>query len=150
NVPANNGSSLFAGHAATAYDGFADIAFIAIASSNGQFGGIRAANGSFFATRGFTGIYAPGVAFTGPVFVGDINASDTATPVLMIGSSPDTRITGGDLLQNNARAVQVSGLTQLKLTAGINSHGVDQAAKQNAGRLEQNGANVTTSVVLNP
>jgi hypothetical protein len=132
------------------YDGFADIAFVAISSANGKFGGLRTANASYFATKGYTGVYAPGVEFTGPVFVGDINASDAATPVLMIGSSPDTRITGGDLLQSNGRPVQVSGLTQLKFAAGASSHNVPQAAKQNAARLEQNGLDVTGQVVVNP
>jgi hypothetical protein len=132
------------------YDGFADIAFVAISSANGKFGGLRTANGNYFATKGYTGVYALGVEFTGPVFVGDISAADNATPVLMIGSGADTRITGGDLLQSNSRAVQVSGLTQLKFAAGTNSHNVPQAAKQNAARLEQNGLDVTAQVVVNP
>ena len=41
NDPAKNGSSLFVGHEGTNYDGIADIAFIAIASGNGKFGGLR-------------------------------------------------------------------------------------------------------------
>jgi hypothetical protein len=151
NVPANNGSALFAGHASTQYDGLADVALIAISSINGQFGGIRSANGSFFATKGLTGVYAPGVQFTGPMFIGDLNAVDPgATPVLQIGGSPDTRITGGDLVQTNGKAVQVSGLTQLKMTAGGDSHGNALAAKTNQAQLEQNGVNVTTQVVVNP
>jgi hypothetical protein len=132
------------------YDGFADIAFVAIASANGKFGGLRTANASYFATQGYTGVYAPGVEFTGPVFVGDINAADNATPVLIIGAGADTRITGGDLQQANNRAVQVSGLAQLKFAAGSNSHGVGQMAKNNAARLEQNGVDVTAQIVVNP
>ena len=150
NNPANNGSSLFSGHASTTYDGFADLAFIAISSTNGKFGGLRTANSSYYATKGYTGIYAPGVAFQGPVFVGDINASDAATPVIMIGSSPDTRITGGDLLQSNGQVVMVSGLTQLKFTPGSDSHGQTVTAKTNKAVLQQNGVDVTTQIVVNP
>ncbi len=132
------------------YDGVADIAFIAITSTDGKFGGLRAANASMFAAKGYTGVYAPGVQFTGPTFVGDINAGGEATPVLILGSSTDVRITGGDLLQNNNRAVQVSGITQLKFTAGSNSHGTTFPAQANQARLEQNGVDVTSQIVVNP
>ncbi len=150
NVPANNGSTLFQGHATTTYDGVADLAFVAISSTNGKFGGLRTANASYFATKGFTGVYAPNVQFTGPVFVGDINASSAATPVLVIGSSSDTRITGGDLLQANSQPVQVAGLTQLKFTAGTDSGGNLLAAKNNQAVLKQNGTDVTATIVVNP
>jgi hypothetical protein len=140
------------------YDGLADIAFVAISSSNGKFGGLRTANATYYATKGYTGIYAPGVAFQGPVFVGDVSAFDDATPVLVLGSASDVRITGGDLAQANARAVQVSGITQLKMSDGSTSHYVDVAttptqllkAKANQARLEQNGLDVTNQIVLNP
>lgn len=151
NNPANNGSSLFTGHAGTAYDGVADIAFIAISSANGKFGGLRASDASCFATKGLTGIYAPGVAFSGPVYLSDINAdaAGTATPVFIIGSSSDTRITGGDLLQGNGQPVKVAGLTQLKFTAGVTSNNVTLPAKTNRAVLQQNGVDVTTQVVVN-
>lgn len=132
------------------YDGFADIAYIAITSTDGKFGGLRAANASCFATKGFTGLYAPNIEFTGPVFLNDVNASDTATPILVIGSGADVRITGGDLLQANAKAVQVSGVTQLKFTAGSTSHGTLFSAQTNRARLEKDGADVTTQIVVNP
>lgn len=150
NVPANNGSSLFVGHSTTLYDGVADIAYIAISSLDGKFGGLRASNASCAAAKGQTGIYAPGVEFTGPVFVSDIDASGTATPVFVIGSSSDTRITGGDLLQTNGQPVKVAGLTQLKFTAGGNSHGVAIDARVNRGVLKQNGVDVTAQIVVNP
>lgn len=118
--------------------------------TDGQFGGLRAANASFFATKGFTGVYAPNVQFNGPVFVNDINASGDATPVFTIGSGSDVRITGGDLLQANSRAVQVSGITQLRFTAGSSSHGTLFSAKNNRARLEQNGTDVTAQIVVNP
>jgi hypothetical protein len=133
-----------------AYDGFADVAFVAIASGNGKFGGLRTANTSYFATRGYTGIYAPGVEFTGPVFVGEITASDTATPMLILGSAADVRVTGGDLLQANGRAVQVSGITQLKFAPGSTSHGNLLPAQANQARLEQDGVDVTAQIVVNP
>lgn len=139
------------------YDGIADISFIAIQSSNGKFGGLRTANASFWNTQGLTGVYAPGVEFTGPVYVHDINAQTNATPVFVIGSSThNTWITGGDLEQANGKAVQVGGLTQLHMKDGSTSHyRVDapvtaeyRVAKTNLGRLEQNGADVTTQIIV--
>ena len=150
NLPANNGSALFVGHASTSYDGVADLAFVAITSTNGKFGGLRSANASYFGTKGLTGVYAPGIEFTGPVFIGDIRASDDATPVLKIASGSDVRITGGDLAQDNDRAVQVSGLTQLLFAPGSNSHGALFSAQSNRARLDQNGTDVTSQVVVNP
>lgn len=150
NNPANNGSGLFVGHTATTYDGFADLAFVAIQSANGKFGGVRTANASYFAAKGYTGIYAPGVEFTGPVFVHDINASDTATPVMLLGSAGDARVTGGTLKQDNSRAVQIKGVTQLKFTDGASSHGTLFTAQANQAVLESDGVNVTTQVAVNP
>ncbi len=133
------------------YDGTADIAFVAISSSNGKFGGLRTANASYWTTKGFTGVYAPNVQFNGPVYVGDIGAQENATPLLMIGSATGvTQINGGDLLQANGRAVQVSGLTQLTFVAGSSSHGATYDAQTNRARLEQNGTDVTSQTVVNP
>lgn len=132
------------------YDGLADVAYIAILSETGQFGGIRAANASFFATKGLTGIYAPDVRLNGPVFVGNINASDTAIPVLLLGSAADTRITGGDLLQTNAQPVKVSGIAQLKFVPGVTSHGASLPAQANRARLLRDGIDVTAQIVVPP
>jgi len=150
NNPANNGSPLFQGHAATAYDGVADIADIAILSTDGKFGGIRTANTGYLAAQGYTGIYAPAVQFLGPVYIGDITASDTATPVILLGSAATTQINGGNLLQSNNAPVQVSGLTQLKFVAGIDSTGRTLPAQANQARLVQNGTDVTAQIVVNP
>ncbi|HWA84990.1 MAG TPA: immunoglobulin domain-containing protein [Opitutus sp.] len=155
NNPATNGSPLFAGHDATHYDGFADLAFVAITSTNGKFGGLRASNAHFSAVNGITGVYAPGVAFAGPVYIGDIDAGSVsatvyATPAIIIGSTADARITGGDLRQTNGKAVQVHGLTQLKFTAGSDAAGTLFPAQNNQGVLEDNGVNVTSQVVVNP
>jgi len=132
------------------YDGFADLAYIAIVSTDGKFAGLRAANVSLFATGGMTGVHAPGIQFSGPVFIHDINASADASPVFEIGAGGDVRVTGGNLLQANGRAVTVSGITQLRFTAGSTSHGTLLAAQANQGKLEQNGVNVTTQIVVNP
>lgn len=129
------------------YDGVADVAYIAITSTNGKFGAVRTANASYFSTMGFTGLYAPGVQFSGPIFIGEINGFDGATPVLVTGGAVDVRITGGDLMQPNARAVQVDGLTRLQMTAGTTSHGVFQPAQPIRGRLERNGVDVTAQLV---
>ncbi|MEY4938541.1 MAG: hypothetical protein RIQ93_276 [Verrucomicrobiota bacterium] len=130
------------------YDGIADLAYLAIASPTGKFGGVRAANARFFATSGVTGIYAPGVQFLGPVFVHDINASDTASPSLLLGSATDVRITGGDLRQSNAAPVRVSGLTQLRFAAGATSHGVALPMQTNQARLEQDSVEVAARIVV--
>jgi len=150
NDPTKNGSSLFAGHDTTHYDGFADIAYIAIASTNGKFGGLRASNAHFFASNGLTGVYAPGVAFEGPVFVSNIEAFDAASPVLILGSASDTRVTGGDMFQDNGQAVQVNGVTQLKFTAGSDSAGTIFPAQNNRGVFKQNGTDVTAQIVVQP
>lgn len=133
NDPAKNGSPLF--KSTVTYDGFADLASISILSANGKFGGLRTSNANYYATSGLTGVYAPGVMFTGPVFVGDINAADAAEPVLRVGSATDVRITGGDLAQLNQRAVSVSGFARLRFSAGQNSHGVLLAPQTNLATL---------------
>ncbi|MEO5957515.1 MAG: immunoglobulin domain-containing protein [Opitutaceae bacterium] len=132
------------------YDGVADIAFIAISSANGKFGGLRTSNAGYYATKGLVGIYAPNVEFAGPVFVGDISAFDQATPVFVLGKGSDVRVTGGSLTQSNARAVQVSGITQLRFVDGSTSHGTILRAQVNRARLEQNGTDVTSQIVVNP
>jgi len=136
---------------AVTYDGRADLAFIAIMSANGKFGGVRTSNGSYYATQGVTGIYAPGVQFTGPVYAGEINASDTATPMFVLGSATNnTWITGGDLFQANGQAVIVSGVTQLKFVDGTTSHGVTLPAQATRAIVLQDGTDVTSQLVVAP
>src|SRR5690606_25271151 len=73
-----------------AYDGFADVAFLAIQSEDGNFGGIRTGNTVYWHDRGWTGIHAPDVRIVGPMFIGDLNAQGTATPVLRVAEAADT------------------------------------------------------------
>lgn len=150
NQPMNNRNPIFSGHGSTSYDGVADIAFIAIVSSDGKFGSVRTANANYFASQGFTGIYAPRVAFQGPVYIGDISAFDDATSVIQVGSASDVRITGGDLLQDNGAAVEVSGIAQLKFTSGSDSHGRTLPAQANKAKLISAGVDVTAEIVANP
>ncbi|MEX2045455.1 MAG: serine hydrolase, partial [Opitutus sp.] len=129
------------------YDGIADLGFIAISSRNGRFGAVRTANVSYFGTKGLTGVYAPGVQFTGPVYVHDIRASDAANPVLAIESCEDVRVTGGNLAQANGRSVQLDGIVQIQFTAGCDSHGNFWAPKLNRAVLECDGTDVTSKVI---
>jgi hypothetical protein len=57
------------------------------------------------------------------------------------------RITGGNLKQDNNRAVQVSGFTSLLFANGTDSHGNLLSAQANQGRLEENGVDVTAQRV---
>ncbi|HVU25758.1 MAG TPA: hypothetical protein VHE13_16630 [Opitutus sp.] len=151
NDPAHNGSSLFTGHGDTTYDGIADIAFIAIASADGRFGGVRTAGASYFAHHGLTGIYAPGVTFIGPVYLGNIAAFDDAVPAIRLGRAlGNTWITGGDLAQPNGSAVQVSGLAHLAFKAGTDSAGRLLPAQANHAVLTQHGVDVTSLTVVDP
>lgn len=113
------------------YDGMADVAFLAISSTNGRFGSLRAGNVQFYGHRGLTGLYAPGVVFTGPVYVGNIDAFDTATPVLVLDGAADLRITGGDLHQTNGQPVRIGQLLPRNFTAGTTSHGDPLPAQPN-------------------
>jgi uncharacterized protein (DUF1800 family) len=132
--------------AGMSYDGLADVARVAILSTDGKFGGIRTANTSYFASQGLTGIYAPGVAVSGPVYLGDIDAFATATPAIVLGSTSDARVTGGNLQQTNSQPVTVSGLTVLNFVAGTKSNGVTLTAQTVQGQLTQNGVNVTSQI----
>lgn len=127
------------------YDGVADLSRISIAAQ--EFGGIRASNVSFTDVSGLTGVFAPEVAVQGPVFVGQIAASAEAQPVLVVGSATDVRMTGGDMLQANGRAVRVNGFGELLSSDGTTSHGELLPAQNIVARLERNGADVTTTLL---
>ncbi|MBA3849957.1 MAG: hypothetical protein C0502_08165 [Opitutus sp.] len=147
NNPANNGNPIF--KAGTSYDGIADLGVLAIASPTNRFGGILSANTHYWRDRGSTGIYAPDVILAdGRAFFQDLSARDTAKPILILGSASDVRVTGGDLRQDNNQAVEVHGFTQLRFTAGTDSHGNSLPAQTNQGRLvNRAGADVTAQLV---
>jgi hypothetical protein len=133
------------------YDGFADVACIAIRSANGKFGGLRAANAHCFGTRGAVGLVAPGVQFTGPCYLGNVSAHDSATAALQVGACDDFRVAGGDMAQPNARAVQVLGVTRLQFVAGTDAHGRLLPAVANQARyVDENGVDVTARIVAGP
>lgn len=136
--------------AGTTYDGVADLAFIAISSSNAKFGSLFAGNARFSAANGSTGLFAPGVLFTGSIKINDLDASAASTPFLVVGFASDVQILGGDLLQTNARPVQTRGLPTLTFAAGVNSHGVALPALTNQGQLVQFGSPATPVIVDNP
>ena len=119
-------------------------------AANGRFGGIRAGNASFSGTRGVIGLYAPNVAFSGPVLVGDISAADEGWPMLVTQAATNVAITGGDLLQANGRPVEVSGVSQMHFLAGTTSYGGKLPATAIRGRLAQNGVDVTAAVAVSP
>src|SRR5690606_5569998 len=85
------------------YDGRADVALISISSKTGKFGGLYTGNASYLDSRGITGVYAPDVAFAGPVVIGNISGADSAQAVLLLGSAADVRVSGGNLRQLNSR-----------------------------------------------
>ncbi len=130
----------------TTYDGWADIALVTIATTDGHFGGVRTANANYFRAQGMAGLYAPGVQFSGPVLVGDIDGTSSANAFLVVGSVADARITGGDLFQDNGDGVEVSGIAHLQFTAGTSSQGAVIPAQPNRGQLMTNGVNVTAQV----
>jgi len=146
NRPANNGNPIF--QAATAYDGIADLGLVAIISPGNAFGGVLTANTGYWQQKGYTGIYAPGVNIAdGRVYLHDLTAFGEATPVIWVGTASNVRVTGGNLQQDNNRAVQVSGFTSILFADGTDSHGNLLRAQNNQGRLEENGVDVTAQRV---
>jgi hypothetical protein len=146
NLPANNGNPIF--KAGTTYDGVADLGLLAITSASKTFGGVLTANTSYWQDRGYTGIYAPGVFIAdGRVYLHDLTAFGTAIPVIQVGGASNVRVTGGNLKQDNNRAVQVSGFASIFFAAGTDSHGNLLPTQANQARLEENGVDVTAQRV---
>lgn len=149
NDPANSQSTLF--KTGVTYDGMADVALISISSPTGTFGGVRAAGAEFGRDSGLTGIYAPGVAFSGPLYVHNIAALSTAVPVLITGAvSGNVLVTGGDMSQPNAKAVLIDGITRITMSAGTDSHNRPYIAQVNRGVFQRSGQNVTSTTVGGP
>jgi len=67
--------------------------------------------------------------------------------VIRLGSASNVRVTGGNLKQENNRAVQVSGFTSILFSAGTDSHGNLLPSQSNQGKLEENGVDVTAQRV---
>lgn len=132
------------------YDGMADIAAIGIISTNGKFGGIYAGNAGFGAQEGVTGLFAPGIDFSGPIRIHDIRASGQATPMFVTGATADVDVAAGSMEQPNGRAVQVGGVTRLDFVANVDSHGRPLSAQRNAGRFTRDGEDVTDQIVMQP
>ena len=110
------------------------------ANANGSaFGGIRAGNAAFVGSSGVVGISAANVAVQDVVTIGDIYATDSASPALSFGSNSQfgsVRIAGGDLLQGNSKAIANSGYNyDVVLAAGETSGGAAIAAANTLGQL---------------
>lgn len=130
-----------------AYDGVADLAAVAILSPTEKAGGVFLGNAHLFAAGGCTGIYAAGVAMTGPVRVGDMSAFDQAAPLLAFGSLTELSVHGGALEQDNQRPVPVEGLARIRFAAGGRSDGTALPVQANRARLLAHGVDVTTWII---
>ena len=134
-----------------AYDGHADLARLSIHSATGEFGSIRAANTAFSDATGFTGILASGVSVAGPVRLHDLRAYDTAEPALLFGATPNADdgvlVAGGDMAQDNNRAVRIAGLNRIVMAAGTDSHRRSEPAQVNRATYTRDGVDVTATVV---
>lgn len=128
------------------YDGIADIGLIAVAGRE-SFGGIRAANAAFFAGAGLTGIYAPTLWFSGPIWIGELQAADAAWPTLSVRSVSKVQIAGGETVQLNGRMVHVSGLASIRHEDGMTSAGELLPAQASRARFWQSGDDVTTGML---
>ncbi len=113
-----------------AYDGVADIQAIGVQSLTGEFGGIYAANTEFWGVQGWTGINATRVTFLGPVRIGNLSAREAAEPMLrMEERADDVQVAGGDLWQENGKAIHLDGGISLLGTHGTTSGGEARPAQ---------------------
>ncbi|HYD82472.1 MAG TPA: hypothetical protein VEA63_00435, partial [Opitutus sp.] len=78
---------------------------------------------------------------------GDVNAFDSASPVIVFGAVDTVNITGGNLEQPNGRTINVSGIGELKFLDGMTSQGVTLPAQNNEAELTEEGVNVTDLIV---
>lgn len=110
------------------------------ANANGSaFGGIRAGNAAFVGSSGVVGISAANVAVQDVVTIGDIYATDSASPALSFGSNSqfgNVTVAGGDLLQGNSKTINNAGYKyDVVLAAGTTSGGAAIAAANTYGQL---------------
>lgn len=134
------------------YDGVVDLSVLNILSADGRFGGIRAGNVGFLDASGITGINAPGVRIAGPLNLHDINASDSAVPLLLTGEidGEGVKFAGGDLRQFNDRGIETELVRRIVLVEGTDSHGRTQPVQPNRGKFLRQGRDVTSEIVVSP
>jgi hypothetical protein len=111
---------------------------------------LRLGNTRLMATRGITGVYAPGVTFTGDITLGDVVAADAAKPVFVVGAVDRLKITGGDLWQPNQAGLEIGGVAHVEFVNGTTSHGELLPAQPNRTRFLENGVDVTERVLVAP
>lgn len=134
-------------HEGVAYDGIADIAALTVVSPAGQCGGLFMGNAHLFTNSGIVGVFAPGVAFAGPVRLGNISAYESAVPMLVFGRAAEVQVTGGDFRQENGCAVQVQGIGRVSFVAGARSDGALLMVQVNQATLVCGGLDVTSGLL---
>lgn len=113
------------------YDAQADVTLVEVINSS-EIGGMQLSNTFFSANTGNTGVDAEGVPIAVRLTVGDIDASNNATPHLLFGPGsftvaaqfPGLRITGGDLMQSNGSSIIIA-------PSGSTTPGFDTLTSQN-------------------
>lgn len=133
------------------YDAHADLAALAVQSSDGRLGAIRCGNAAFSGAAGAVGVLAGGVAVgPGPINLHDVSAADSAVAYLEFADAPAIRIAGGDLYQMNGGAVRTAGVDAqgILLAAGTNSANVLEPARPLRGRIERSGRDASAELVV--
>ncbi len=129
------------------YEGWASLRALALHSGGNKIGGVRLGNARFESTVGVTGLWAPGVS-SQTVFLSDLAAYSNATPVLAMSATTEIGVTGGGLFQPNGKAIQVEGISGLRMRAGTSSSGQIIGPSALLGRIERDGVDVTGTIVL--
>lgn len=130
NVFMNEDNPIFDGGNKDGGDNLANVAALIIQGNpaspvGNSFGSIFAGNAVFGAESGAVGIIAPNVQFTGTITIGDIDAAETATPVLQLGQFSDTTtvtVAGGDLKSTNKAQLTTTNVDKLISSTGTNSN----------------------------
>ncbi len=130
------------------YDAQADVTLVEVVNSTGM-GGMQLSNTVFSGSTDKVGVVARGVPIAVRLTVGDIDADGSAVPYLLFGEgsftvpagNPGVRITGGDLLQTNGKAVVVA-------ESGSTTTGFETLITQNNFKSD-NTPQPTQSIVAN-
>ena len=130
------------------YDGWAHVRALGVLSTGGSLGGLYLGNTTFTSDSGPTGLVAPSVRSVGRVNFHQLVASAEGWPWLWFSAQGQVglTVTGGDLAQDNARPIEVSGLAAITLGAGIGSSGQEAPAQPIRGRLMSGGVDVTETL----